>query len=258
MFGTAAICRGGHANFILSLLLGWDSASEAKNNGPSTITIMNRTPRWTSRWASRCGIHCGHGAWRTFWSEGSTIIINHCEFHILDQEVSEYGFVYSSKRWKPQFSVDSQLRTQLTKRLPRSSSKGNFFVRVRFGGFRVRLRRLSDYGSVAYLVEKPTRETWAEQYSDTVLLDVHPDVHLHVQFVMVIVLGLSLTEFKRKPSTRIFFWACLQMAIQIFGRATCIWGKFFFSLAVGAFLLTVELLCLQSVEVLIDTLSHCK
>ena len=36
-------------------------------------------------------------------------------------------------------------------------------------GFRLRLRRLSEYGSVAYLVERPTRETRAEQYSDTVL-----------------------------------------------------------------------------------------
>ena len=36
-------------------------------------------------------------------------------------------------------------------------------------GLRVRLRRLSEYGSVAYLVERPTRETQAEQYSDTVL-----------------------------------------------------------------------------------------
>ena len=36
-------------------------------------------------------------------------------------------------------------------------------------GFRVRLRRLSEYGSVACLVERPTRETRAEQYSDTVL-----------------------------------------------------------------------------------------
>ena len=33
-------------------------------------------------------------------------------------------------------------------------------------GFRVRLRRLSEYGSAAYLVERPTRETQAEQYSD--------------------------------------------------------------------------------------------
>ena len=37
-------------------------------------------------------------------------------------------------------------------------------------GFRVRLTRLSEYGSVACLVERPTRETQAEQYSDTVLL----------------------------------------------------------------------------------------
>ena len=36
-------------------------------------------------------------------------------------------------------------------------------------GFRVRLRRLSEYGSVAYLVERPTRETQAEQYLETVL-----------------------------------------------------------------------------------------
>ena len=32
-------------------------------------------------------------------------------------------------------------------------------------GLRVRLRRSSEYGSVAYLVERPTRETRAEQYS---------------------------------------------------------------------------------------------
>ena len=31
------------------------------------------------------------------------------------------------------------------------------------------MRRLSEYGSVAYLVERPTGETRAEQYSDTVL-----------------------------------------------------------------------------------------
>ena len=58
------------------------------------------------------------------------------------------------------------MRTQLTKQLPRSSSKGNFFGSE---GFRVRLRRLSEYGSVAYLVERPTRETQAEQYSDNAL-----------------------------------------------------------------------------------------
>ena len=37
-------------------------------------------------------------------------------------------------------------------------------------GFRVRLRRLSEYGS--YLVERPTRETQAEQYSDTILREL--------------------------------------------------------------------------------------
>ena len=31
------------------------------------------------------------------------------------------------------------------------------------------MRRLSEYGSVACLVARPTRETQAEQYSDTVL-----------------------------------------------------------------------------------------
>ena len=48
--------------------------------------------------------------------------------------VSEYGCVYGSKWWKSQYSVDSQLRTQLTMQPPQSSSKGNFIVRVRFGG----------------------------------------------------------------------------------------------------------------------------
>ena len=36
-------------------------------------------------------------------------------------------------------------------------------------GLLVRLRRLSEYGCVAYLVERPTRETQAEQYSNTAL-----------------------------------------------------------------------------------------
>ena len=31
------------------------------------------------------------------------------------------------------------------------------------------MRRLSEYGSVAYLVERPTQETQAEQYSDQAL-----------------------------------------------------------------------------------------
>ena len=36
-------------------------------------------------------------------------------------------------------------------------------------GFRVRLMRLSEYGSVLLPLLRPTRETQAEQYSDTVL-----------------------------------------------------------------------------------------
>ena len=39
-------------------------------------------------------------------------------------------------------------------------------------GFRVRLRRLSEYGSVACLFERPTRETQAEQYSDNALKSI--------------------------------------------------------------------------------------
>ena len=39
-------------------------------------------------------------------------------------------------------------------------------------GFRIRLRGLSEYGSVAYSVERPARETRAEQYSDTILQGV--------------------------------------------------------------------------------------
>ena len=62
------------------------------------------------------------------------------------------------------FPVENPTNTATASKL----SKGSFFVRVRFGGFRVRLRRLSEYGSVACLVERPTQETQAEQYSDTV------------------------------------------------------------------------------------------
>ena len=51
------------------------------------------------------------------------------------------------------------------KALPRGTSLSEYGLER----FRVRLRRLSEYGSVAYLVERPTREIWAEQYSDTVL-----------------------------------------------------------------------------------------
>ena len=39
-------------------------------------------------------------------------------------------------------------------------------------GFRARLRELSEYGSAAYLVERPTQETQAEQYSDNALRSV--------------------------------------------------------------------------------------
>ena len=64
---------------------------------------------------------------------------------------------------KVQFPVHSQLRTQLERQLPQSSSKGNFFVRVQ-------LTRLSEYSSVAYSVERPTWETRTQQYSDIVLV----------------------------------------------------------------------------------------
>ena len=83
--------------------------------------------------------------------------------------MSECGFVYGSKRWNSQFSVDSQVRTQLTKQPPRSSFKGISLSEHGSEGFRVRLKRLSEYGSVAYLAERPTRERQAEQHSDTVL-----------------------------------------------------------------------------------------
>ena len=60
--------------------------------------------------------------------------------------------------------VTGDTRVSLVKVLPNSLSE--------YGseGFRVRLRRLSEYGSVAYLVERPTRETQVEQYSDNALL----------------------------------------------------------------------------------------
>ena len=56
-------------------------------------------------------------------------------------------------------------------------------------GFRVRLRRLSEYGSVAYLVERPTRETRAEQYSDTVLSHPHA--------------GMSPQPLRSKPTRKL-------------------------------------------------------
>ena len=71
--------------------------------------------------------------------------------------------------WSPTPSCQPLFETSETKQPPQSSAEGISFVRVRFGGFRVRLRRLSEYGSVAGSVERQTWETQAEQYSDTVL-----------------------------------------------------------------------------------------
>ena len=65
--------------------------------------------------------------------------------------------------------MDSQLGTQLTRQPPQSSSKGISLCEYCSEGFRVLLRRLSEYGSDAYIVERPTQEAQAEQYSDTVL-----------------------------------------------------------------------------------------
>ena len=67
------------------------------------------------------------------------------------------------------FFVDSHLGTQLTRQPPRSSSKGNLFVRVRFGGVPSTVEEVVPYGSVACLIERPTWDTYADQYLDTVL-----------------------------------------------------------------------------------------
>ena len=48
-----------------------------------------------------------------------------------------------------------------------------------------------------------------------------------------------------------------RIALSFLSWAFRNWGKFFL-LTVGAFLLTVELLCLQSVEVLLERSFHCK
>ena len=45
-----------------------------------------------------------HPAWKIAWKSSNKILT-----------VSEYGFMYGSKRWKSKFSVDSRLRTQLRK-----------------------------------------------------------------------------------------------------------------------------------------------
>ena len=47
---------------------------------------------------------------------------------------------------------------------------GNLFVQVQFGVVLNTLEGLSEYGSVACLVERPTQKTHAEQYSDTILI----------------------------------------------------------------------------------------
>ena len=69
--------------------------------------------------------------------------------------------------------MDSQLRTQPTKQPPQSFAKGNSIVRSRFGGVPSTVEEVffTKYGSVACLVERPTRETRTEQYSDTILND---------------------------------------------------------------------------------------
>ena len=59
--------------------------------------------------------------------------------------------------------MDSQLRAQLTKQEHQSSSKGEFFVQVRFGvvpSYSVLLRGLSEYGSFGYLVQGTTNHAF--------------------------------------------------------------------------------------------------
>ena len=61
------------------------------------------------------------------------------------------------------------LGAQLTKQPPQALLRGIALSEHGSEGFRVRLRWLSEYASVADLVERPTWETQAEQYPDTVL-----------------------------------------------------------------------------------------
>ena len=63
------------------------------------------------------------------------------------------------------------MRTQLRKQTASKLLQGEFLCPTEYSseGFRV---RLSECGSVAYLTERPTRETRAEQYSDTVLTKI--------------------------------------------------------------------------------------
>ena len=62
------------------------------------------------------------------------------------------------------------LGTQLTRQPPQSSSKGNLFVRVRLGGVPSTVEKVIRVRFCCLLiVERPTQETQAQQYSDTVL-----------------------------------------------------------------------------------------
>ena len=58
-----------------------------------------------------------------------------------------------------------------TKQPPQSSSKGNLFVRVRFGGVPSTVEEVVRVRFCCLLSWRPTRKTQAEQYSDTVLLE---------------------------------------------------------------------------------------
>ena len=99
------------------------------------ISLRFETPKGPSRTKNTVDSNLTTG------SKFATAIVKHYGGHTLkshhifkNQDVSEYGFGYGSKRWKSQISMDSQLRTQRRKQPPQSFSKGNFFVRVRFGG----------------------------------------------------------------------------------------------------------------------------
>ena len=70
-------------------------------------------------------------------------------------------------RWIPSWPVENPTNT--ANRL-KALLKGISLSKYGSEGFRVWLRRLSEYGSVACLVERPTWETRAEQCSDTVLV----------------------------------------------------------------------------------------
>ena len=93
--------------------------------------------------------------------------------HVLGvtQEVSELRFLVQFQAVKVPifggFPVENPTQKATTSKL----FKGEFLCpsTVR-RGFQLRLTRLSEHGSVACLVERPTWETQAEQYSDTILV----------------------------------------------------------------------------------------